>query len=316
MSDNNKIMEIPKSTRFRAYQLGTAGASYSYYCGEIFTLVEARLTDASRDSVVEEMKICGKDQIDVLHITSWDQDHCAPEQLKEICETHKPKKIQYPGYKPETDSGKDSLKYIQAYKKVQAVNVVSITPEHIDALPTAADLTYRDIYYGPKAISDNHNDNSTVKLFRSGSFSVLSMGDVEDDNIGSRIRRNKIIQRESDVLILPHHGADNGLSMNAFLKHVKPKLAVCCVNYDNQYDHPAEATSAALKKHNVDCFTTKTGDVIIESFGHHNRFFKITNLIAGNDKVSLSKTYKTKRGSLFEMGRDALKNLRRGNKKY
>jgi competence protein ComEC len=64
------------STRFRAYQLGTTGSSFSYFDGYFFTLIEARLTYISVNSLIDELQICGKDSIDILHITSWDEDHC------------------------------------------------------------------------------------------------------------------------------------------------------------------------------------------------------------------------------------------------
>ena len=69
-------------TRFRAYQLGNKGSSYSYFDGRRFTLVEGRLTDLSRTRLAAELKVCGKTSIDTLHITSWDQDHCTPSELE------------------------------------------------------------------------------------------------------------------------------------------------------------------------------------------------------------------------------------------
>ena len=100
-------------TRFRAYQLGNAGSSFSYYADGHFTLIEARLTEVNKKTLSDELKIVDKKTIDTLHITSWDQDHCSLTQLEEILEQYKPKKIEYPGYEPHTDSGKNSLKIIK-----------------------------------------------------------------------------------------------------------------------------------------------------------------------------------------------------------
>lgn len=48
--------------------------------------------------------------------------------------------------------------------------------------------------YWPKEIdANNANNNSTVKQFRSGSFNVLSLGDVESTNISSYLRRVRSI---------------------------------------------------------------------------------------------------------------------------
>ncbi len=104
-------------TRFRAYQLGNPGSSFSYCYDKKFTLIEARLNDTNRPNIVNEMKACGVEKIHTLHITSWDKDHCTPNELKEILVTYMPSKLQIPGYEPHTESGKESLKIIEDYKK-------------------------------------------------------------------------------------------------------------------------------------------------------------------------------------------------------
>lgn len=96
-------------TRFRAYQLGTAGASFSYFADGTFTLIEARLTDLSRPNLNRELAECGKSTIDVLHITGWDQDHCAVRDLEEILSCYRPVTIEYPGYPPHNDTAKECL---------------------------------------------------------------------------------------------------------------------------------------------------------------------------------------------------------------
>jgi len=75
---------LSKCTRFRAYQLGNAGSSFSYFDGNNFTLIEARLTDLSRTYLEWELRNCGRTQIYGLHITSWDVDHCAKKELEII----------------------------------------------------------------------------------------------------------------------------------------------------------------------------------------------------------------------------------------
>jgi len=71
-------------TRFRAYHLGQAGSSFSYYADGTFTLIEARMTDISKPNVAKELMICNKSAVDCLHITSWDQDHCSVGDLRQI----------------------------------------------------------------------------------------------------------------------------------------------------------------------------------------------------------------------------------------
>lgn len=102
-------------TRFRAYQLGEKGASFSHFADGMFTLIEARLTEMSRPSLEQEMKACGVERLDTLHITSWDRDHCNPDELEAILFEFRPKEIECPGYNPSSDSGKRSLGVINDY---------------------------------------------------------------------------------------------------------------------------------------------------------------------------------------------------------
>lgn len=66
---------MSKNTRFRAYQLGSKGSSFSYSVDNHFTLIEARYNDINKKSIQFELKKIGVQYIDCLHITSWD-DHC------------------------------------------------------------------------------------------------------------------------------------------------------------------------------------------------------------------------------------------------
>ena len=47
-------------TRFRAYHLGSAGSSFSYFADGHFTMIEARLTEDSREQVERERSAHGR----------------------------------------------------------------------------------------------------------------------------------------------------------------------------------------------------------------------------------------------------------------
>lgn len=275
-------------TRFRAYQLGTAGASFSYCSGDTFTLIEGRYSEENQESIAQEMRICGMDHISTLHITSWDQDHCSPKQLEQILANLQPRRIEYPGYTPHTDSGKESLRIIDAYKKKRTSrSVIRVSPDYIRSLETSSNYGYKNIMYWPKEFdADNANNNSTVKQFRSGCFNVLSLGDVESTQISSLLRRTRTINSEVDVMIMAHHGADNGFTTSAFLKRVSPTLAVATSNYGNHFNHPKPAMRELLHNNDVRLFTTKIGDLIVRSVGNHTGDYEVINLKAGSTEVS------------------------------
>ena len=279
------------NTRFRAYQLGSEGSSFSYFDGSTFTLIEARVTETSATSIMAELKACGKSSIDCLHITSWDTDHCSKNDLELIIEKLKPTRIEYPGYEPHTDSGKECLVIVEEHN-----NANKIDKPHVSGLNNATNWTYRNIMYNNPKDYENANDNSTVKLFRTGAFTVLSLGDVEKSEIADYLlRTGDIIKNEVDVMILAHHGADNGFTSKGFIQGVSPKVAICTSNYDNQYDHPKPEIRGLLYDNGVTLYTTKTGDVVIKTIGDNTIAYKAINLKANSTEVSSDKDFNTKR---------------------
>lgn len=299
-----------RTTRFRAYQLGNAGSSFSYFNGSKFTLLEARYNEVNEPSIKQELELCQAEGMHTLHITSWDHDHCSPSQLEKILSEFGPKKIEYPGYAPHTDSGKDSLKLISAYTSKGKGNktVVSVTPEYISSLDKAENYGYRDTLHHPKYIDDkSSNNNSTVKHFRSGSFNVLSLGDVECNNIASGIRRQRTINQETDVLILAHHGADNGFTTSSFIKTVKPTVAIASADYANQFKHPKQEIRDLLHKHNVKLFTTKSGDVVIFSTGAHTGHYRLVNLKSGSSAISSQYDFYARKSKFLKNNKDTIR---------
>ena len=69
----------------------------------------------------------------------------------------------------------------------------------------------------------------TSTICNIGSFQILSLGDCENIEIAKRIMANEILQREVDIMILAHHGADNGFTTLEFLKTIKPKVCILFV---------------------------------------------------------------------------------------
>lgn len=300
------------STRFRAYQLDTPGSSFSYFaCGK-FTLIEAMVTDLSRPRLLEELAACGKKTIDTLHITSWDNDHCDAAALDWILRNLPPHRIEYPGYTPETDCGKQSLRLILQYRakwteKGYSVIAQKVDPPYISSLAAATALGYQDIVYHPKRIYPTSNDNSTVKFFRTGAFNVLSLGDVQDPSIGSLLKACSSLCREVDVMILAHHGADNGFTTKALLEKLSPTVAVCSSDYSNQYDHPRQEIRDLLWEQGIPVYTTKTGDVVMRSVGGHTMDYEVLNFRANSTDVSSRRTYRSRKSDLLRMNQDTIR---------
>lgn len=307
-----------KRTRFRAYQLGNAGSSFSYFDGDRFVLIEARFNEINAPRIRQELSLCGARSVHTLHITSWDRDHCSPSQLTEILEEFSPSRIEYPGYLPHSDSGKQSLSIIKQYKKAvrEKSKIVQVTPEYISGLDPAESYGYKDTLHHPKFIDEeSSNNNSTIKHFRSGCFNVLSLGDVESPNIAAGLRRQRTIKQEVDVLILAHHGASNGFTTSAFIRGVRPSVAIASADYSNKFQHPKQEIRDLLHKNRVKIFTTKTGDVVIYSLGNHTGKYRLVNLKGGSDEVSSRYDFHAKKTSFLNNNMDTVRaRISKGNR--
>lgn len=277
-------------TRFRAYQLGEEGSSFSLAVDNHFTLIEAKITDTNRANIIKELELFKKSKIDVLHITSWDTDHCDNSSLEYILKDLKPSVIEYPSYIPDTDTGKECLNLIKNYEDGSKSKIS--TSLVIDSEKNSRQLTGRDIFLNPINISNNHNDNSIVKFFRIGSYQILSLGDCESSDISERLQDNEILQNEVDVLILAHHGSNNSICSTDFLKIISPKVAICSSNYDNRYEHPHKEIRNRLYELQIPYFTTKTGDIIIQSLDKY--YFNVYNLCNNNKDCNDPETFKNK----------------------
>ena len=301
----------PNPTQFRAYELGTPGSSFSYFSNNTFTLIEARLTERSEQSLFEELKSVGKSKIDVLHITSWDDDHCKEAELATILEKLTPGEIQYPGYQHSSENYKKCLRMIKTYEsknKYRNVSCTRVTPEYINSLKKAEQFLNTNIFYHPKQYYQQSNDNSLVKLFRTGMFNVASLGDIESGKIGAMLKASKIMRTEVDVLILAHHGAENEINTRDFFQTIDPSLVVCTSDFNNEFDHPRESVRKILRELEIPLFTTKTGDILIRSVGNHVKRFQATNLCTHNENVSSIREFESKKFRTLIQNKDTLKN--------
>lgn len=167
-----------------------------------------------------------------------------------------------------------------------------ISPEYVNSLDAGESAKYSTIVYNPTKEYEKHNDMSIAALFRKGRFTVLSLGDCESPEIASTIMDCGIANRETDVMLMAHHGADNGFTTEEFIRRISPKIAICASDYDNQYDHPRQEVREMLYNNGVRFFTTKTGDVLVVCDTDNN--VHVTNYIGNGTKVSSTYEFRPK----------------------
>lgn len=253
-------------TKFRAFQLEGEGSLFSFYKNGIYTLIEARLPQGGIEVLVRDLKIHNMEQADLLHITSFDNDHCNSTDLIQIINHLRPRIIEVPDYFPDSIDGQLCWRLVHKYEIIHQPlvhNVRVISQEYIRSLQTASPKGTTDIVYESEYNCDNKNDMSLIRLFRSEGFNVLSLGDCESWELGVRLSRCSFLQTEVDVMILPHHGADNGFLTGELLDLIKPKIAICSSNRGNMYGHPTQEIRNLLNSKGIPLYTTKDQDVVV-----------------------------------------------------
>lgn len=268
-------------TRFRAYQLPNKGSSFSLSVDNHFTLIEARYNEMNKEHIRWELNLLKLKWINVLHITSWDEDHCNYSELCALLRELLPTYIEYPSETPTTDNGKKSLAEIKKYgRECSYSKLIPITPLYVLS-GKKTPYEGHDIYYNPVVNGSISNNNSVVKLFRTGSFQILSLGDCQDNAIAQRLMKDPILKDEVDIMILAHHGADNGFTTMEFLRTIYPSVCVCASNYANEYEHPRQIIRDRCRSLGIPLFTTKRGDIIAQTVDA--KHFKVANYVRNNE---------------------------------
>jgi competence protein ComEC len=273
-------------TKFRAFQLGSPGSLFTFYKPGQYTLIEARLPMRGLEVLLEDLAWHNISRISTLHITSWDTDHCNYDDLTKILNFLRPELIEIPGYPPESKEGELCYNVITEYDHIHqrnVHNVRTVNSNYINSLTPGLQWETNDVAYHSMYDCDNKNDMSLIRLFRSAGFCVLSTGDCESPETADRLINCGIIQKEVDLLILSHHGANNGFTTGRLLDIIQPKIAICSSNYDNMFDHPRQEIRNLLSSKNIPLMTTKRGDAII--YQMNDIAGAIASNMSGNNEI-------------------------------
>ena len=113
------------------------------------------------------------------------------------------------------------------------------------------------ILYAPK--SGTGNEISNVYQIRYGGVSFLITGDLISENEAEILRAG--IDVSSTVLKVSHHGSRTS-SSEEFLRAVNPKVAVICVGYGNNFNHPRAEVLEKLEKVGAKIYRTDIDGLI------------------------------------------------------
>jgi len=117
-----------------------------------------------------------------------------------------------------------------------------------------------------KAGGNDTNANSIVLRLDYGDFSMLFMGDAENQS-EERMLGKKDLDLEAKLIKIAHHGSKYATSEN-FLKRVQPQTVIISDGSWNRYGHPAQSVLDRLKAANTKVYRTDLqGEVTITTKG-------------------------------------------------
>jgi len=120
-----------------------------------------------------------------------------------------------------------------------------------------------------RPLSDTRSDlnsNSVVLRLIHGDSCFLFVGDSEDPTEQALLQDG---MEPCDVLKVAHHGSNHSTSA-AWLRAVKPSIALISVGVGNRYGHPGEETMARLASADVQVYRTDLlGTLVVEDDGKH-----------------------------------------------
>jgi competence protein ComEC len=114
-----------------------------------------------------------------------------------------------------------------------------------------------EILYAPKV--GTGNEISNVYRVSYGAISFLITGDLTKENESEMLAKN--IDVSATVLKVGHHGSKTS-SSEEFLRAVKPKVAVICVGYGNNFGHPRAEVLENLEKVHAKIYRTDKDGLI------------------------------------------------------
>lgn len=111
----------------------------------------------------------------------------------------------------------------------------------------------------------DENERSIVLLFKFGSMTFLTTGDIGEE-AELALLKSPLIQ-EVDILKISHHGSKTGTSL-PFLEATKPEWALVSVGQNNSFGHPSSEVLSRLEERGVKMLRTdQLGDVHLASDG-------------------------------------------------
>lgn len=247
--------------------------------GRHYVVYDAGHWNADDFVVDEARKTLGAQKgIDLMVLSHSDSDHLGA--VDELCDVYDVRRIIHSGFERDTDTWRDANAAILQEEEQGCDNIdlsrVNLPPGTTYQIGDAAVTVVCGFSkppggFGTHDVSEYRNAGSIVIRVVFGGRSVLLCGDAVGRHLGDAddaciateaymLASADNIPIDSDVIVAPHHGADNG-SSTAFVQRVSPEYVIFSAGH--QYQHPTQAAAnrylnAGVQIENM--FRTDRGD--------------------------------------------------------
>lgn len=193
-----------------------------------------------------------------LMITGFDDDHFCEVGLGVILYTYFPKWIMYPKYKKETANAGRCFRMISSRNGLARIPVELSNLDYRFFGDLSRDFSFEVFSPHTNDMSSSNNSSLVCKIVeRSTGKSYLVTGDTENERWDSMTR---IFHRnlKADVLAVPHHGSDHGITSSA-IQMIAPDTALISAGVRNPFGHPEPSLLRILQNGAREVHSTNWG---------------------------------------------------------
>jgi beta-lactamase superfamily II metal-dependent hydrolase len=218
-----------------------------------------------------------------LVLTGFDADHADVRGVSWILRQYRPTWVMYPKYfkdSAEATAVFAAIRTAQSARKNSSAPLYTISVR-VDDTPNlrgiSDDFWFEAFSPHPQDMVTSNNSSLVVRVGRHGldmsSFTVLVTGDTEATRWESMAKHFRA-RLQSDLLIVPHHGSDHGITKSA-LARIAPSHAHVSCGRMNQYGHPGANALGMLAAEGCQVFSTAAMGSVVTSRG----FFGLKTLV-------------------------------------
>ena len=204
--------------------------------------------------------LAGKHLVGLI-VTGFDADHFNEVGIKIVLNKYRPDWIMYPKYFKATTNADACFAAIRSFEGQKVFRKVSVSLSQNDSRfynVLSTDFVFE--IFSPHSDDMNSSNNCSLVCMiaeKTGGAKYLVTGDTENDRWASIVRYFGS-SLHAQVLAAPHHGSDNGISVEA-IKRISPHTVIVSAGVGNQYGHPDAGTAQLFEQYSTCWYSTSHG---------------------------------------------------------